>query len=147
MKLQVTSVDQMHDLGSKVGAQLRAGDVVVLTGGLGSGKTIFTKGIANSFGIRDITSPTFVISRVYKSNINFIHIDAYRLLDQGVSSFIDLDFESYLENSVIVIEWGAKFISSLSDQYLEVIITSGDDENSRQVEIKTVGKRWQGFLI
>jgi tRNA threonylcarbamoyladenosine biosynthesis protein TsaE len=147
MKLQVNSVDQMHDLGSKVGAQLRAGDVVVLTGGLGSGKTIFTKGIANSFGIRDITSPTFVISRVYKSNINFIHIDAYRLLDQGVSSFIDLDFESYLENSVIVIEWGAKFISSLSDQYLEVIITSGDDENSRQVEIKTVGKRWQGFLI
>jgi tRNA threonylcarbamoyladenosine biosynthesis protein TsaE len=147
MKLQVTSVDQMHDLGSKVGAQLRAGDVVVLTGGLGSGKTIFTKGVANSFGIRDITSPTFVISRVYKSNINFIHIDAYRLLDQGVSSFIDLDFESYLENSVIVIEWGAKFISSLSDQYLEVIITSGDDENSRQVEIKTVGKRWQGFLI
>lgn len=147
MKLQVTSVDQMHDLGSKVGAQLRAGDVVVLTGGLGSGKTIFTKGVANSFGIRDITSPTFVISRVYKSNINFIHIDAYRLLDQGVSSFIDLDFESYLENSVIVIEWGAKFISSLSDQYLEVIITSGDDEISRQVEIKTVGKRWQGFLI
>ena len=147
MKLQVTSVDQMHDLGSKVGAQLRAGDVVVLTGGLGSGKTIFTKGVANSFGIRDITSPTFVISRVYKSNINFIHIDAYRLLDQGVSSFIDLDFESYLENSVIVIEWGAKFISSLSDQYLEVIITSGDDENSRQVEIKTVGKRWQGVLI
>ena len=60
---------------------------------------------------------------------------------------MDLDFESYLENSVIVIEWGAKFISSLSDQYLEVIITSGDDENSRQVEIKTVGKRWQGFLI
>ena len=147
MKLQVNSVDQMHNLGSKVGAQLRAGDVVVLTGGLGSGKTIFTKGVANSFGIRDITSPTFVISRVYKSNINFIHIDAYRLLDQGVSSFIDLDFESYLENSVIVIEWGAKFISSLSDQYLEVIITSGDDENSRQVEIKTVGKRWQGFLI
>jgi tRNA threonylcarbamoyladenosine biosynthesis protein TsaE len=147
MKLQVTSVDQMHDLGSKVGAQLRAGDVVVLTGGLGSGKTIFTKGVANSFGIRDITSPTFVISRVYKSNINFIHIDAYRLLDQGVSSFIDLDFESYLENSVIVIEWGAKFISSLSDQYLEVIITSGDDENLRQVEIKTVGKRWQGFSI
>jgi len=147
MKLQVTSVDQMHDLDSKVGAQLRAGDVVVLTGGLGSGKTIFTKGVANSFGIRDITSPTFVISRVYKSNINFIHIDAYRLLDQGVSSFIDLDFESYLENSVFVIEWGAKFISSLNDQYLEVIITSGDDENSRQVEIKTVGKRWQGFLI
>jgi tRNA threonylcarbamoyladenosine biosynthesis protein TsaE len=147
MKLQVTSVDQMHDLGSKVGAQLRAGDVVVLTGGLGSGKTIFTKGVANSFGIRDITSPTFVISRVYKSNINFIHIDAYRLLDQGVSSFIDLDFESYLENSVIVIEWGAKFISSLSDQYLEVIISSGDDENLRQVEIKTVGKRWQGFSI
>jgi tRNA threonylcarbamoyladenosine biosynthesis protein TsaE len=147
MKLQVTSVDQMHDLGSKVGAQLRAGDVVVLTGELGSGKTIFTKGVANSFGIRDITSPTFVISRVYKSNINFIHIDAYRLLDQGMSSFIDLDFESYLENSVIVIEWGAKFISSLSDQYLEVIITSGDDENLRQVEIKTVGKRWQGFSI
>jgi len=147
MELQINSIDQMHQLGAKIGAQLKASDVVVLTGELGSGKTVLTQGIASSFGIKNITSPTFVISRVYKSNINFIHIDAYRLLDQGVSSFIDLDFESYLENSVIVIEWGAKFISSLSDQYLEVIITSGDDENSRQVEIKTVGKRWQGFLI
>ncbi len=95
MELQINSVEQMHQLGTKIGAQLKAGDVVVLTGELGSGKTVLTQGIASSFGIKNITSPTFVISRVYKSKIYFIHVDAYRLLDQGVSSFIDLDFESY----------------------------------------------------
>ncbi|MSW07500.1 MAG: tRNA (adenosine(37)-N6)-threonylcarbamoyltransferase complex ATPase subunit type 1 TsaE, partial [Actinobacteria bacterium] len=95
MELQINSVDQMHQLGAKIGAQLKAGDVVVLTGELGSGKTVLTQGIASSFGIKNITSPTFVISRVYKSKTNFIHIDTYRLLDQGVSSFSDLDFESY----------------------------------------------------
>ena len=89
MKFQTNSVDQMHQLGVKIGAQLKAGDVVVLTGELGSGKTVLTQGIASSFGIKNITSPTFIISRVYKSKINFIHIDTYRLLDQEVSSFSD----------------------------------------------------------
>jgi tRNA threonylcarbamoyladenosine biosynthesis protein TsaE len=137
----------MHQLGAKIGAQLKAGDVVVLTGELGSGKTVLTQGIASSFGIKNITSPTFVISRVYKSKINFIHIDTYRLLDQGVSSFSDLDFESYLENSIFVIEWGASFVNTLNDQYLEIIIKQGTEESFRNISFNLVGDRWSGFNL
>ena len=147
MELQINSVDQIHQLGAKIGAQLKAGDVVVLTGELGSGKTVLTQGIASSFGIKNITSPTFVISRVYKSKINFIHIDTYRLLDQGVSSFSDLDFESYLENSIFVIEWGASFVNTLTDQYLEIIIKQGTEESFRNISFNLVGDRWSGFNL
>jgi len=147
MELSINSVDQMHQLGAKIGAQLKAGDVVVLTGELGSGKTVLTQGIASSFGIKSITSPTFVISRVYKSKINFIHIDTYRLLDQEVSSFSDLDFESYLENSIFVIEWGASFVNTLTDQYLEIIIKQGTEESFRNVSFNLVGDRWLGFNL
>lgn len=147
MELQINSVDQMHQLGAKIGAQLKAGDVVVLTGELGSGKTVLTQGIARSFGIKNITSPTFVISRVYKSKLNFIHIDTYRLLDQGVSSFSDLDFESYLENSIFVIEWGALFVTTLTDQYLEITIKQGTEESSRNISFNLVGDRWSGFNL
>jgi tRNA threonylcarbamoyladenosine biosynthesis protein TsaE len=147
MELQINSVDQMHQLGAKIGAQLKAGDVVVLTGELGSGKTVLTQGMASSFGIKNITSPTFVISRVYKSKINFIHIDTYRLLDQGVSSFSDLDFESYLENSIFVIEWGASFVNTLNDQYLERIIKQGTEESFRNISFNLVGDRWSGFNL
>jgi tRNA threonylcarbamoyladenosine biosynthesis protein TsaE len=147
MELQINSVDQMHQLGAKIGAQLKAGDVVVLTGELGSGKTVLTQGIASSFGIKNITSPTFVISRVYKSKTNFIHIDTYRLLDQGVSSFSDLDFESYLENSIFVIEWGASFVNTLTDQYLEIIIRQGTEESFRNISFNLVGDRWSGFNL
>jgi len=147
MKFQTNSVDQMHKLGAKIGAQLKAGDVVVLTGELGSGKTVLTQGIASSFGIKNITSPTFVISRVYKSKINFIHIDSYRLLDKGASSFSDLDFESYLENSIFVIEWGSLFVNTLSDQYLEIIIKQGTEESFRNISFNLVGDRWSGFNL
>lgn len=147
MELLINSVDQMHQLGAKIGARLKAGDVVVLTGELGSGKTVLTQGIASSFGIKNITSPTFVISRVYKSKINFIHVDTYRLLDQGVSSFSDLDFESYLENSIFVIEWGALFVNTLTDQYLEIIIKQGTEESFRNISFNLVGDRWSGFNL
>ena len=147
MKISVNTVDQMHQLGAKIGAQLKPSDVVVLTGDLGSGKTVLTQGIASALGLSDLTSPTFVISRIHKGNPNFIHIDAYRLLDSDVSNFTDLDFESYLPNSVFVIEWGAPFVSTLTDQYLDVKITPGENENSRNLAITAVGQRWQGFNL
>ena len=147
MKISVNTVDQMHQLGAKIGAQLKSSDVVVLTGDLGSGKTVLTQGIASALGLSDITSPTFVISRIHKGNPNFIHIDAYRLLDSDISNFTDLDFESYLPNSVFVIEWGAPFVSTLTDQYLDVEIMPGENENSRNLEVTAVGQRWQGFNL
>ena len=147
MKISVNTVNQMHQLGAKIGAQLKSSDVVVLTGDLGSGKTVLTQGIASALGLSDITSPTFVISRIHKGKPNFIHIDAYRLLDSDISNFTNLDFESYLSNSVFVIEWGAPFVSTLTDQYLDVKIMPGENENSRNLEVTAVGQRWQGFNL
>lgn len=137
----------MQQLGTKIGQQLKMGDVVVLTGELGSGKTLLTQGIASALGHEDITSPTFVISRVHKGTPNLVHIDAYRLLDLGVSAFNDLDLESYLASSVFIIEWGAKFVSMLTDEYLEIKIELGDLENQRIVEITPIGKRWNEFKV
>ena len=147
MKISANTVDQMHQLGAKIGTQLKPSDVVVLTGDLGSGKTVLTQGIASSLGLSDITSPTFVISRIHKGKPNFIHIDAYRLLDSSLSNFTDLDFESYLPNSIFVIEWGEPFVATLTDQYLDIKITQGENENSRNLEVTAVGQRWQGFNL
>jgi len=147
MKFQVNSVREMHQVGAKIGTQLKPSDVVVLTGDLGAGKTVLTQGIASVFGIENVTSPTFVISRVYKGKPNFIHADAYRLLDSGIESFTDLDFESYLPSSVFVIEWGAAFVTALSDQYLQIKINQGPSETSRSVEITPIGQRWSGFTV
>ena len=147
MKITSDSVAAMHQLGAQIGKQLMSGDVVVLTGELGAGKTVLTQGIGSVFGIENVTSPTFVISRIHKANPNFIHIDAYRLLDAGTQSFADLDFESYLPNSVFVIEWGKDFISQLTDQYLDIQIVATDKENERTLEINGVGQRWAGFKL
>jgi tRNA threonylcarbamoyladenosine biosynthesis protein TsaE len=147
MQIQVASAKAMHQLGAKIGARLKPSDVVVLTGDLGAGKTVLTQGIASAFGIENVTSPTFVISRVYKGNPNFIHADAYRLLDFGIESFTDLDFESYLPSSVFVIEWGAAFVTTLTDQYLDIKINQGSSETSRNVEITPIGQRWSGFKV
>jgi len=147
MKIQVDSPQHMFELGEKIGRQLKPSDVVVLNGELGAGKTVLTQGIASAFKILGVTSPTFVISRIHKGNPNFIHIDAYRLLDSDLSNFADLDFESYLASSVFVIEWGKDFVSTLTDQYLEINIDRGQNEDQRQVEFVMVGNRWENFKL
>ena len=147
MKITSNSVSAMHQLGAQIGAQLKSGDVIVLTGELGAGKTVLAQGIGTALGIENITSPTFVISRIHKGNPNFIHIDAYRLLDSGLNTFADLDFESYLPNSVFVIEWGKDFVSQLTDQYLDIQISNGEKETERVLEITGVGARWAGFKL
>jgi tRNA threonylcarbamoyladenosine biosynthesis protein TsaE len=144
MEILIDSVEQMHQIGAKIGAKLRSGDVVVLTGELGSGKTTLTQGIGSAFGV---APPTYVISRVHKGHPNFIHVDAYRLIGGDLNAFADLDFESYLKNSVFVIEWGSGFVNTLTDQFLEVIIKQGESENSRVVSVIPVGQRWAGFQL
>ena len=147
MNIQINSPEQMFELGEKIGRQLKPSDVVVLNGELGAGKTVLTQGIASAFKILGVTSPTFVISRIHKGNPNFIHIDAYRLLDSDPSNFADLDFESYLASSVFVIEWGKDFVSTLTDQYLEINIERGQKDDQRQVEFVMVGDRWDNFKL
>jgi tRNA threonylcarbamoyladenosine biosynthesis protein TsaE len=147
MKIPIDSPQAMFESGEKIGRQLKPSDVVVLNGELGAGKTVLTQGIASAFKILGVTSPTFVISRIHKGNPNFIHIDAYRLLGSDSRNFADLDFESYLASSVFVIEWGKDFVSTLTDQYLEINIDRGQNDNQRQVELVMVGERWENFKL
>ena len=146
-KTIISTSNEMFELGVKLSKELVSGDVIVLTGELGAGKTIFAKGIGHGLGHQVVTSPTFVISRIYQGKPRFIHIDAYRLLGSEQKNFTDLDFESYLTSSVFVIEWGKEFIDSLTDQYLEIRISPGQDDDLRLVEYLPIGDRWSELQL
>jgi tRNA threonylcarbamoyladenosine biosynthesis protein TsaE len=144
---EISSAEEMHNLGAKIGAQLKAGDLILLNGDLGSGKTVFVQGIAQSLGIEGVTSPTFVISKSYKGVLPLIHVDVYRLLDSGKAALFldDLDLDSDRENSVTIIEWGGAESARLSDQRLEITIDRSDEV--RKVSFNCVGERWSGFSV
>ena len=132
---ELHSVAEMEDLGRKIGAHLRPGDVLLLKGDLGAGKTTFTRGLGDSLGITGITSPTFVISKIYQATIPLIHVDAYRLVGNELALFDDLDLESRIPNSITVIEWGSGFVERLVGEYISVEIEFGADENDRLVTV------------
>ena len=144
---EISSAEEMHDLGAKIGAQLKSGDLILLNGDLGAGKTVLVQGIAQALGIVGVTSPTFVISKNYPGVLPLIHVDVYRLLDSGKASLFldDLDLDSDRENSVTVIEWGGAESARLSDQRLEITIDRSDDV--RKVSFNCVGERWTGFSV
>lgn len=143
--IKVKTAVEMQELGLRLGSKLMAGDVIALIGPLGAGKTELAKGIARAFGIEEVTSPTFVIARSYKSNPPLIHMDAYRLLAGAdpLSELEDLDLN--VDNAITVIEWGGELVNRISDEYLEIHINR--DTDIREVTLKTVGQRWQGFSI
>ena len=144
---EISCAEEMHDLGAKIGAQLKSGDLILLNGDLGAGKTVLVQGIAQALGIVGVTSPTFVISKNYPGVPPLIHVDVYRLLDSGKASLFldDLDLDSDRENSVTVIEWGGAESARLSDQRLEITIDRSDDV--RKVSFNSVGERWTGFSV
>ena len=137
----------MFGLGQQLGSQLRAGDLILLNGPLGAGKTVLVQGIGSALGFTDITSPTFVISRIHKGAPSLIHVDAYRLLESGNAALYldDLDLDTPRESAVTVIEWGGEESARLSDDRLEIEIDRTDDQ--REVTIRAVGPRWAGFKI
>ena len=143
----IASATEMHELGSRIGEQLKPGDLILLNGDLGAGKTVLVQGIAQSLGIEGVTSPTFVISKSYKGSLPLIHVDVYRLLDSGKAALFldDLDLDSDRENSVTVIEWGGAESARLSDQRLEITIDRSDEV--RKVSFNCVGQRWAGFSV
>ena len=141
----VTTLEAMHELGNKLGSKLLAGDLILLSGPLGAGKTALTQGIGLSFGISEITSPTFVISKIHNGRIRLVHVDAYRLQGQSAAIFDDLDLESYLETSITVVEWGEGLADRFSKEYLEINIAFGSGENDRVVSTTPHGARWLGF--
>jgi tRNA threonylcarbamoyladenosine biosynthesis protein TsaE len=125
--LEVLTAEQTHALAAALGAQLEAGDLVVLTGELGAGKTTFTQGLGEGLGVRaGIISPTFVLVRIHPSlpdgprpgGPDLVHVDAYRLA--SASEIDDIDLENTLDSAVTVVEWGRGRVEHLSDSRLEV---------------------------
>jgi len=143
--IKVASADDMHQLGLKLASHLRAGDLVLVNGPLGAGKTVLAQGVGEGLGISGITSPTFVISRVHKAAVPFIHVDAYRLIDlENPNLYLD-DLDLDIASSITFIEWGGTESARLSEDRLEITIDRSDDV--RKVEIKAVGARWAGFSL
>ncbi len=126
----------MESLGVRIGSQLKAGDVILLNGELGAGKTTLVRGIGASLGIAPITSPTFVISKIYTGDIPLVHVDAYRLIGNELALFDDLDLESRIPQSITIIEWGTGFVERLDQEFIEIDIEFGQSENERSVQIK-----------
>lgn len=145
--MKIATAQQMHELGLRIGQQCRAGDLILINGSLGAGKTVLVQGIGQALGIPDVTSPTFVISRIHKAQLPLIHVDAYRLLEGGsAAAFLDdLDLDSARESAVMVIEWGGAESARLSDERLEITIDRSSE--IREVTFHKVGARWQEFSV
>jgi tRNA threonylcarbamoyladenosine biosynthesis protein TsaE len=145
--MKISSAQEMFDLGAKIGSKLRAGDLILLNGPLGAGKTVLVQGIGSALGFTEVTSPTFVISRIHTGPLSLIHVDTYRLLDSGKAALYldDLDLDSARESAVTVIEWGGEESARLSDERLEIDIDRSDEE--RAVTWRTIGPRWAGFKL
>jgi tRNA threonylcarbamoyl adenosine modification protein YjeE len=148
----ISTPEQMHELGLELGRELRAGDVLVLTGPLGAGKTTLTRGIGEGLGVRGpVTSPTFVLARTHPSLVDgppLVHVDAYRLNSAVELDDLDIDFP----HSVVVVEWGAGMVEDLVDSWLDVVIERPEGANAGEIgdeliEPRTVtltghGPRW-----
>ncbi|WP_407560600.1 tRNA (adenosine(37)-N6)-threonylcarbamoyltransferase complex ATPase subunit type 1 TsaE [Streptomyces sp. 184] len=167
VQMTVESSEQMQDLGRRLAAVLRAGDLVLLTGALGAGKTTLARGLGAGLGVRGaVTSPTFVIARVHPSVSGgppLVHVDAYRL-GGGLEEMEDLDLDVSLPESVVVVEWGEGKVEELAEDRLHVVIerstgdaagqaaTDADDgaddahepdaADVRHVTLTGVGARW-----
>ena len=145
--MKIASAQEMFDLGKMIGTQLRAGDLILLNGPLGAGKTVLVQGIGAALGFAEVTSPTFVISRIHKGPLSLIHVDTYRLLEGGEAAIYldDLDLDSARESAVTVIEWGSAESARLSDERLEIDIDRSDEE--RVVSWRAIGPRWAEFKL
>jgi tRNA threonylcarbamoyladenosine biosynthesis protein TsaE len=149
LEQQVADADQMHELGVKISQQFRAGDLVVLVGPLGAGKTTLTRGIGEGLrAIGNVSSPTFVIARTHKregTDVPMVHVDAYRLGGAAELDDLDIDFE----NSIVLVEWGRGLLEGISDDWLEIEIErdhTGESE-IRELRIIAFGDRWSAVMF
>ena len=156
-KLEASTPDEMHELGLKLARLLEAGDLVVLTGPLGAGKTTLTRGVGEGLtAIGNVSSPTFVIARTHKRKDGgpvLVHVDAYRL--GGPLELDDLDID--YENSIVLVEWGKGMTDDLVESWLEIVIEreravehNADDSevaDPRKVSIMGYGPRWANVIL
>ena len=140
----VPAAADMQALGSRLADVLRAGDLVVLSGDLGAGKTTLVQGIGAGLGVSGaVVSPTFVIARVHRGGrLPLVHVDAYRL--GSVAEVDDLDLDAELDESVTVVEWGEGLVEDLAGDRLEIRLERSSDpgEETRRVTLTGVGERW-----
>lgn len=136
------SADETQRFAAALAASARAGDVYVLAGDLGAGKTTFTQGFGRALGVTDqITSPTFTLAREYHGRFTIHHLDVYRL-DQ-LDEVMDLALPELLESGgVVLIEWGNTILPALPPDFLDVRIGFGDDDDDRVIELRPVGPQW-----
>jgi tRNA threonylcarbamoyladenosine biosynthesis protein TsaE len=156
VQFEISSAHEMHEFGLRLAKYLKAGDYLVLNGELGAGKTTFTQGLGIGLNVvGTVTSPTFVISRIHLSNgtgPELIHVDAYRLTSRD--QLLDLDLDEH-PNAVIVMEWGASYISALTETWLQIDISRTSEVDISQmnltdpaagvriVELTAIGNRWE----
>ncbi|ANH92978.1 MULTISPECIES: tRNA (adenosine(37)-N6)-threonylcarbamoyltransferase complex ATPase subunit type 1 TsaE [unclassified Streptomyces] len=154
VELTLTAAEQTRELGRRLAGLLRAGDLVMLSGELGAGKTTLTRGLGEGLGVRGaVTSPTFVIARVHPSlgdGPPLVHVDAYRL-GGGLDEMEDLDLDVSLPDSVIVVEWGEGKVEELTEDRLQIAIhrstgtasEAGEaDDETRRLTVTGIGPRW-----
>ncbi len=158
MQFEISSAHEMHEFGLRLAKYIKAGDYLVLNGELGAGKTTFTQGLGIGLNVvGTVTSPTFVISRIHRSNETgpeLIHVDAYRLTSRD--QLLDLDLDEH-PNSVIVMEWGASYVSALTEKWLQIDISRTSEVDISQmnltdpaagvriVELTAIGDRWENL--
>jgi tRNA threonylcarbamoyladenosine biosynthesis protein TsaE len=151
--LRLSDLAATRAAGARLARHLQAGDLVVLSGRLGAGKTSLTQGIGEALGVRGaVTSPTFVLARVHRGPLPLVHVDAYRLREAGaVLDLEDLDLDASLEDGVTVVEWGEGVVEQLSPARLHVELLRGDGlsdgttpdrDEGRTMCVRAQGERW-----
>lgn len=144
MVITVPNAEAMYRVGEALAARLRAGDLVLLTGELGAGKTTLAVGVGRGMGVRGVvTSPTFVIAREHPSTRGgpaLVHVDAYRL--GGLDELEDLDLAASLDEAVTLVEWGRGLAEGLATQRLEIVIDRSREDDVRRLDLSFTGPRW-----
>jgi tRNA threonylcarbamoyladenosine biosynthesis protein TsaE len=136
------AVDETRALGAALAELSRPGDLVVLAGDLGAGKTAFAQGFARGLGVDElVTSPTFTLARSYRGRITLHHLDVYRVED--LAEVLDLDLPELLDDeAVVLIEWGDAIAAALPADYLEIRLRLGDADDDRLLELRAIGPSW-----
>ena len=146
MEFQIQDPEQMHQLGLAIAKVLKSGDLLLLNGPLGAGKTTLTRGIGEGLGaLGTVQSPTFVLARTHRTTVGpkLVHVDAYRLNSALELDDLDIDFA----NSIVVVEWARDYIDGIAEHWLLVDINRDSEDESRLVTISGFGLRWEGVEI
>jgi tRNA threonylcarbamoyl adenosine modification protein YjeE len=141
MTSRIDSAEQMEQLGEKLAELLKTGDLLLLSGPLGAGKTTLARGLGRALGAEGkIQSPTFVLARTHRISAGkLVHVDAYRLSSAIELDDLDIDFE----HSIVVVEWAGDFLEGYAESYLRVDISRSSEDDTRMVQIGAMGPRWE----